>query len=224
MKHVKINAFNCADAWFKTIYTIRTQGEFFKVEHGSEETLTQKLNMTLEIEHPEIRPLIDDTAPTNIQYVNGYALSYLWLSQKEALDDSSYTYGGRLREPVDQIQGIINKYLNAINDRQCTMVTRLPSDIYIEDPPCLSLIDSEIINNKLYLTCYFRSWDAYRALCSNIAGIQLFNEALVKEINEQGNLEISTGKLIFHSKNCHIYESGFKLVDELLNKTTKKIV
>jgi thymidylate synthase len=28
---------------------------------------------------------------------------------------------------------------------------------------------------------------------------------------------VESGKLIFHSKNCHIYERQYKLVDELLN-------
>jgi len=84
------------------------------------------------------------------------------------------------------------------------------------EPPCLSLIDTEIYENQLHLTCYFRSWDAYAGLPANIAGIQIFNEALVSEINRRGNLSIKTGKLVFHSKNCHIYERQFKIVQEVL--------
>jgi thymidylate synthase len=53
-------------------------------------------------------------------------------------------------------------------------------------------------------------------LPANIAGLQLFNEAFVSEINSRGNLSLETGKLIFHSKNCHIYERQYKLVKELL--------
>ena len=70
--------------------------------------------------------------------------------------------------------------------------------------------------DKMHLTCYFRSWDAYAGLPANIAGLQLFNEAFVSEINERGNLSLKTGKLIFHSKNCHIYHRQFNLVRELL--------
>ena len=51
---------------------------------------------------------------------------------------------------------------------------------------------------------------------ANIAGLQLFNEALVSEINTRGNLALETGKLIFHSKNCHIYARQYKLIGELL--------
>ena len=84
------------------------------------------------------------------------------------------------------------------------------------EPPCLSLIDTEIFDNKMHLTCYFRSWDAYAGLPANIAGLQLFNEAFVNEINERGHLSLKTGKLIFHSKNCHIYQRQYNLVRELL--------
>jgi thymidylate synthase len=108
------------------------------------------------------------------------------------------------------------------------MVIRLPQDIkkiregYKErhEPPCLSLIDTEILDDKMHLTCYFRSWDAYAGLPANIAGLQIFNEAFVKEINSRGNLSLETGKLIFHSKNCHIYERQYKLVKELLSPQT----
>jgi len=66
------------------------------------------------------------------------------------------------------------------------------------------------------LTCYFRPWDAYAGLPANIAGIQIFNEAFVSEINRLGNLGIKTGKLIFHSKNCRVYERQFKMVEDVL--------
>jgi thymidylate synthase len=62
-------------------------------------------------------------------------------------------------------------------------------------------------------------------LPANIAGLQIFNEALVSEINTRGNLSLKTGKLIFHSKNCHIYQRQFKLVKELLEpKNSLKII
>lgn len=222
MKHVKIIAFDCPDAWFKTLKSIWSEGETFQVGYGSEETETRKLNLTIEINHPENRPLVSDKAPCDMKYVQWYALTYLWCG--EGKQDETYTYGSRLREPVDQVEEAIKNYLKEQRDRQVTMVVRLPDDIYKinpktkekHEPPCLSLIDSEILENKMHLTCYFRSWDAYAGLPANIAGLQLFNEAFVAEINERGNFSLKTGKLIFHSKNCHIYQRQFNLVRELL--------
>ena len=48
------------------------------------------------------------------------------------------------------------------------------------------------------------------------AGIQIFNEALVSEINRRASMDYDTGKLIFHSKNCHIYSRLYDLVEELI--------
>ena len=57
MKHVNIAAFDCPDAWFKTLKNIWNEGDAFQVGYGSEETETKKLNLTIEIMHPENRPL-----------------------------------------------------------------------------------------------------------------------------------------------------------------------
>jgi thymidylate synthase len=221
LKHAKISAFDCPDAYFKVLNSIWKEGDDFQVGYGSEVTETKKLNLTLEIMHPENRPLVSDKAPCDMKYVQWYALTYLWCG--EGKQDEIYTYGSRLREPVDQVEEAIKNYVKEQRDRQVTMVVRLPDDIYKinpktkekHEPPCLSIIDTEVLDNKMHLTCYFRSWDAYAGLPANIAGLQLFNEAFVAEINERGNLDLETGKLIFHSKNCHIYHRQFNLVKEL---------
>jgi thymidylate synthase len=226
MKHVKISAFDCPDAWFKTLSKIWREGDVFKVGFGSEETETKKLNITIEISNPENRPLVSDKAPCDFKYVQGYALEYLWSG--ECAETEVYTYGSRLNKPVNQIEEAIKRYAEEQRDRQVTMVIRLPTDIKKFDekdkksePPCLSLIDTEILDGKMHLTCYFRSWDAFGGLPANIAGLQLFNEAFVAEINERADLGLETGKLIFHSKNCHIYKRQFDLVQELLEPKDK---
>jgi thymidylate synthase len=168
---------------------------------------------------------VADKAPCDMKYVQWYALTYLWCGEKQ---DETYTYGSRLRKPVDQVEEAVKRYLQEQRDRQVTLVVRLPDDIKKfrvgskerHEPPCLSLIDTEILEGKMHLTCYFRSWDAYAGLPANIAGLQLFNEALVKEINSRGKLALETGKLIFHSKNCHVYQRQYKLVKELLSPQT----
>jgi len=224
LKHTKITAFDCPDAWFQALSHIWSEGDPFQVGYGSEITETKKLNLTIEITHPENRPLVSDKAPCDIKYVQGYALEYLWCGEKQ---DETYTYGSRLNHPVNQIQEAVNRYVQEQRDRQVTLVIRLPEDIRksIEtkrhEPPCLSLIDTEILEGKMHLTCYFRSWDAYAGLPANIAGLQLFNEAFVSEINEKANLSLTTGKLVFHSKNCHIYQRQNKLVKELLEPRSR---
>ncbi len=219
MKYVKIGAFDCPDAWYKTLEAIWSEGDVFNVCYGSEQAKTKKLNLSMEIVKPDNRPLVGEKAPCDMKYVQWYALKYLWSG---IVENETYTYGSRLRKPVDQLEEAIKRYLEELEDRQITFAIRIPEDILkrVEDrkhePPCLSLIDTEVLEGKLHLTCYFRSWDAYAALPANIAGIQLFNEAFVHEINRRSELNLETGKLIFHSKNCHIYERQFALIEDLL--------
>jgi thymidylate synthase len=219
LKYVVVKAFDCPDAWYKVLHEIWTKGDLFEVGYGSEVSKTKKLNLSIEIAHPENRPLVDFMAPCDMKYVQWYALKYLWSG---AIEDEIYTYGSRMREPVDQVEEAVKRYVEEKRDRQVTFVIRLPQDIQKRvderkhEPPCLSLIDTEISGKQIHLTCYFRSWDAYAGLPANIAGIQLFNEALASEINKRGNLGIRTGKLIFHSKNCHVYGRQFKMVEDVL--------
>jgi thymidylate synthase len=162
MKHVKVSAFDCPDAWFKALNAIWREGDIFKVGFGSEETETRKLNLTIEVSNPENRPLVSDKAPCDFKYVQGYALEYLWCGEKK--EDETYTYGSRLNEPVNQIEEAIRRYVEERRDRQVTMVIRRPDDIMKFDsrgqksePPCLSLIDTEVLDGQMHLTCYFRS-------------------------------------------------------------------
>ena len=220
MRYANIRAYDIPDAWYRTLWEIWSSGDVFHVRYGSEITETKKLNLSIEITNPETRPLVAEKAPCDMKYVNSYALQYLWAGVKE--EGETYTYGSRLREPVDQLELLISRYVEEPNDRQLTMVIRLPQDInktlagMTHAPPCLTVMDTEIIDNKMHLTCYFRSWDAYAGLPANVAGIQLFNEALVNEINTRAGTNYTTGKLIFHSKNCHIYSRLFDLVRELV--------
>ena len=77
MKHVNITAFDCPDAWFQALNHIWNEGDVFKVGYGSETTETKKLNLSIEITHPENRPLVSDKAPCDMKYIQWYALTYL---------------------------------------------------------------------------------------------------------------------------------------------------
>lgn len=208
MKHVKIESFNIPDAHAKVIKAINDNGEIFTVGYGSEATETKKLNLTIVISNPEVRPILSDYAVQDIKYLNWYAGTYLWSPDK---DDAEYTYGNRM---YGQLQEVINRFKEQKMDRQCTVVIRRPDDIIknkVKDPPCLTMIDFEIIDEKLCATLYFRSWDAFAGLPINLAGLQMVFEFMAEEIG------VETGIMVCHSKNCHIYKRQYELVNQVLN-------
>lgn len=238
MRNVKVTAFDIPDAWYKVLERIWREGEIYNVGYGSEITETKKLNVTIEIRHPENRPLVDERAPCDMRYVTRYFMEYLWFGEKRA--DETYTYSTRLRKPIDQIDEAIKRYVEELYDRQVTLVVRLPEDIRKEidgrrhEPPCLTILDTEIVRDedgrlKFNLIGYFRSWDAYAGLPANLAGLQLFSEQFVRELNDRGRREngeeweeVTTGIMVMHSKNCHIYKRQYPLVEELLKPQKKQ--
>ncbi|KXA89321.1 hypothetical protein AKJ40_02585 [candidate division MSBL1 archaeon SCGC-AAA259M10] len=202
----KIKARNLPEVWFKANKEILENGVEYKVGRGSEETLTKKIAVALEITHPEERPLVDDKAP--VSDLNRYTLENLFIKDEQSYD---YTYGSRLRKDYDQIERVIEKFKEEPKDRQNIMVTRRPEDLDIENPPCLTVVDLEILENKLINYSYWRSWDAYAGLPSNLGGMQLLMEFMAKEIG------VGTGKMVAFSKNLHLYERQFKFVEDLIS-------
>jgi len=208
MKHVLIQDFDLPSVWYRAVSLVYREGDIFRVEKGSETTLTKKLSVTLEIAHPEHQPLIDEKAPCDIKYVEQVYLSYLFLPEKSP--EESYTYGERLRKHVDQIGEVGNKYKEFKGDRQNILVRRIPKDLRIPDPPCLTIIDTEIYDDKLHFFPYFRSWDCYAGLPANLAGLQILKEHMAEEIG------VKPGKTVTYSKNLPLYERQLKFVEELL--------
>jgi len=214
MKYISLTAFDIPDAWLQIVEKILEEGDEFKVGRGSEITTTKKISLGLEITNPETRPLGHKDAPFTMKYVEQYALEYLFIGDKH--EGEEYTYGERLRHPIDQIEKVIEKYKECPEDRQNTMVIRRPEDLNTLDPPCLTVLDTEILNNKLHFLVYFRSWDAYGGFPANIAGLQLLKEYMAEEIG------VEPGKTISFSKNIHLYERQFKLAEQLVYGKTDR--
>lgn len=206
-----IEARTIPDAWFRVNKTILEDGREFQVGRGSEETTTKKIAVSISITHPGERPLVDERAP--VSDINKYALEHLFSPEKQ---DYDYTYGNRLREEYDQIETVIEKFKEEPNDRQNIVTTRVPKDLEHENPPCLTIIDFEIIDGKLNNYSYWRSWDAHAGLPSNLAGIQLLNEHMAKEIG------VESGTMHAFSKNLHLYERQFSFVEDLITDDSEE--
>lgn len=216
MNFSHIEAFSIPDAWIQVIEDIYRQGDDFPVERGSETTLTKKLSVAVNITNPEERPLKHDMAPFGDTYIESYTLQYLYLCDKQPGEE--YTYGQRMRTPVDQIQHVIDKYKQYRGDRQNTIVLRVPADINNNDPPCLTVLDTEISENKLHFFTYWRSWDAFGGFPVNLAGLQLLKEFMAEEIG------VEPGHTVAFSKNLHIYERDFKNAENLIKATPRSKV
>ena len=179
--------------------------------------------------YPGTRPLIPDIppelgipSPTSMDYVEEY-LQYLMTDAKQ--ENETYTYGERLTNPkvfvdgrehtlgVNPMQEVIEIYRqNKQGTNQAIMEIGMPQDILIEDPPCLRLIDTRLIDGKLNFVLYFRSWDLWAGFPSNLAAIQLMKEYMCQEIG------VEDGSMVAMSKGLHLYEYTFDLALKRLRR------
>ena len=133
--------------------------------------------------------------PTTQEYVNEYVGEYLMSGTKQ--DNEQYTYGERLLISMDKVIERYTKY--GFGTNQLIMQVGQPSDIDLEDPPCLRHIDTRIRNNKLHFIIYFRSWDLWSGFPTNLAGFQQVKEYMASQIG------VEDGEMIVSSKGLHLY-------------------
>ncbi len=236
---VIIDAFDLDDAWFQALSAILEKGRVYEITRGSYKG-AKRLEFDLaviRVRKPghQIIPIIPEgmsiPAPTDMEYIEGY-LSYLLTGAKTATED--YTYGERLVDPkvrfndtvngasmlrevplqVNQIEEVIRMYKeDGFGTNQAVMEIGMPSDIKLQDPPCLRLIDTKIRDNKLSFILYFRSWDLWGGFPSNLGGLQLVKQYMAEMIG------VEDGEMIALSKGLHLYDYSW----EVAKIRTKKV-
>lgn len=235
---VFIDAFDLDDAWFQCLSEILEGGHVYTITRGSYEG-QKRLEfdfVTIRVKKPshQIIPIIPEgmniPAPTDMDYIQGY-LSYLLTGAKTETED--YTYGERLVEPkikikqevggkdfvsqmplnVNQVEEVIKIYKKqGFGTNQAIMEIGMPSDIKLDDPPCLRLIDTRVRYGKLHFILYFRSWDLWGGFPSNLGGLQLVKQYMAEEIG------VNDGEIIAVSKGLHLYDYAWDLAKLRTNK------
>ncbi|MFH1231121.1 MAG: thymidylate synthase [Planctomycetota bacterium] len=244
MTPVFIEAFDLDDAWFQALSKILDYGHIYTITRGSFAG-QRRLEFDfacIQIKQPSHRPIIplipegsSIPAPTSLEYVEQY-MSYLLTGEKQQGED--YTYGERLVSPsvkvptdgsfqsmlkemplnVNQIEEVIKIYkTQGFGTNQAVMEIGMPSDIKLTDPPCLRIIDTRVRYGKLHFIIYFRSWDLWAGLPSNLAGLQLLKEYMASEIG------VEDGEIIASSKGLHLYEYTWEYAQIRTLKTIPRL-
>lgn len=221
MKIHMIEARDLPDLWFQAVYDVLDKGKRYKIDKGSYEGQT-RLEYDYFVGHvkypgtlpllPEIPESIGIPNPVEYEYVfggKGYSRSYIeYLMTAHKEKGESYTYGSRLINvsaddntfTFDQIEHIIEIYKTCgYNNNQMVLQIAKPSDLLLNDPPCLRSIGCKIQENKLHFIVHFRSWDLWGGMPANLAAIQTLKEYMAGEIG------VEDGEMIVESKGLHLY-------------------
>ena len=238
LQPVHIEAFDLDDAWFKCLSEILENGHVYKIDRGSYAG-QRRLEfdfVSVHVGNPahQIIPILPEgsgiPAPTSMEYINQY-LQYLLTGCKTETED--YTYGERLVDPkvkvdtgtsgnkmvkempleCNQIEEVIKMYkTQGFGTNQAVMEIGMPSDIKLQDPPCLRLIDTRVRYGKLHFILYFRSWDLWGGFPSNLGGLELVKQYMAEEIG------VENGEIIACSKGLHLYEYAWDLAKQRTHK------
>lgn len=238
LRPVHIEAFDLDDAWFQCLSRILENGYVYTITRGSykDQKRLEFDFVTIRIKNPghQIIPIIPEgsgiPAPTSMEYIRSY-LSYLLTDQKTETED--YTYGERLVDAkarvketvggkemikemplqVNQVEEVIKMYkTQGHGTNQAIMEIGMPSDIKLQDPPCLRLIDTRIRYGKLHFFPYFRSWDLWGGFPSNLGGLELVKQYMAEEIG------VENGEIIASSKGLHLYDYSWELAKQRTGK------
>lgn len=207
------------EAWQLVMWLCVRNGYDYKVEQGSYvgQIRRQLPHVKIVIAEPWTIPLaprmpegLSIPPPTSEEKIQNYFAYYLMSA--ELRKNEQYTYGSyivpqlpRILELLKNSGGMTNQACITIGDRE---------SVNLSDPPCLKVISFKVVNGRLTMTVYFRSWDLFCGLPENLGGLQLLKNYVLNELQEKG-LVLQDGELIAFSDGLHIYEQYFTLVNQL---------
>lgn len=202
-----------------------------EIKHPAVRPLLPQIEAHHNIPNPVADDYLDDYLPylmtsdlkegesyTYGQRLSGYPISYpvitkydaLWediiIKEMDELLKLGIVYKINDEWCLNQIDLLIWTYKNkGFRNNQMVLQVAHPTDMLLQDPPCLRQIDTRIQDGKLHFYPYFRSWDLWGGLPANLGGIQLLKEYVAAEIG------VEDGEIIASSKGLHIYDYSFDL-------------
>ena len=203
-------------AWRMTLWACARYGYGYRVEKGSYEgQLRKQLNhLVVLIEEPYTRPLavrlpenLGIPAPTSEEKIQTYFYEYLATDTKEEKED--YTYGQYISLQLPRVIELLNRSRG--NTNQACMTIGDQNSINLDDPPCLRVVDLKVVDGKLQMSLFFRSWDIFVGFPENIGGLQLLKEYILMHLD----FPVEDGPIIAYSSGAHIYEQYFPIVNML---------
>ena len=91
-----------------------------------------------------------------------------------------------------------------------------PTDMLLQDPPCLRHIDTRIQDGKLHFFPYFRSWDLWGGVPANLAAIELMKQYCAAAIG------VENGEIIASSKGLHLYNYVWEIAETVRGRSIEE--
>jgi thymidylate synthase len=209
-----IETYTIQDAWRDVMTLCVKNGYDYVVESGSYtgQIRRQLDSVMIRIKEPWIRPLApimppNIPPPTTDEKIEFYFQHYL--AEDIVEENEEYTYGSFINPQLNKILNFLN--ISHGNSNQACITVGDKNSPFLSHAPCLKLVDFKVVNGKLNMTVFFRSWDLFTGLPENLGGLQLLKEFVLAQLT----FPCIDGELMAYSSGLHIYEQYFDLVNTL---------
>lgn len=198
-----IESHNLEELWFLACRYCASNGHDYLIEHGSfakgktkrrqVDTLVLKLtdtNTNLTVYGSGGIPVA--TEENTLEYFAKYLLG------TSVEKNEQYTYGERIGYYIPTAIEILRE---ATNGNQACLSVSMPSDILLDDPPCLRSIAWKVqADGRIIQTSYWRSWDLVSGMPVNLGGLVLLHRYVCCLADKE------PGILQAFSDGAHIYD------------------
>lgn len=201
-----------AEVWPKLLHAIMRFGELKNSNHTSGQQ-RELLNVT---------SVITDEDPKNMSFAPYFEFTKehfdIYKDQvmtAERLESLSYTYGMRMRDyhGINQIEEMIEKLKKEPWTRQAlASLWDVQKDHQSAHPPCLTIVHALIKYDKLFLVCYLRSNDIFRAWPENALAFRLLQKEIADAVG------VAIGPLTTIADSAHIYQENFSRAQEIIDE------
>jgi thymidylate synthase len=196
---VTIEAKTINEAWFLANHACMKDGYDYQIGKGSfKGSMRRQLSaLAVQVNAPHVRPLASEFKGRMFSTDEGieqYFATYLLSSETQPHE--TYTYGSRI---TPSIMPVIEMLRQVKTTNHAIIEIGKNDDLWLNDPPCLRVLAWKVVENKLNLTSYWRSWDLAFGFPMNMGGLQLLNEWVAEEVG------LPTGALVAFSDGAHIY-------------------
>lgn len=160
-------------------------------------------------ENGRLAPILPPPFPpvTNEEAIEDYFQKKIIGTETDINED--YTYGEFIAPQLPRVIELLN--FSQGNTNQACITIGEPSSIFLGDPPCLRVVSFKVVEGKLEMSVFFRSWDLFAGFPQNMGGLQLLKEYVLAHLE----FGADDGFINCYSDGIHVYDQYFDIVRSL---------
>lgn len=210
IRHHEVRGYSLPTAYRTALIVLRDEGIIRPCPAYN--TREKSVPITIDISKPLCEPMISRFIPCGAAELQQYIMEMtdgILDFEYTVARNWPYTYHDRM---IEQLPGVVSLLRKDPNSRRAVVVIRRPSDIDMDDPPCLQLVQYAINNGDLDCFVTFRSNDAVKAFFMNAFALIRIQTILAELLN------CGVGHYVHTANSFHAYERDWEALDGFLSR------